>query len=51
VKFCFKLGKKATETHEMLVRVNGDAALNRKTVHKWFERIHGGAESTEDEQR
>jgi hypothetical protein len=50
MKFCFKLGKRATETHEMLFRVYGDAAVSRKTVYKWFERFRGAAESTEDEQ-
>jgi transposase len=49
MKFCFKLGKTATEIHEMLVRVYIDA-VSRKTVYKWFER-YGGAESTDDEQR
>jgi hypothetical protein len=28
MKFCFKLGKTATETNEMLVKVYGDAAVN-----------------------
>jgi hypothetical protein len=51
MKFCFKLGKTATETHEMLVGVYRDAAVGRRTVHKWSERFRGGAESTEDEQR
>jgi hypothetical protein len=37
MKFCFKLGKTATETHEMLVRVYADAAVSQKTVCKWFE--------------
>jgi transposase len=49
-KFCFKLGKTATDTHEMFVRVYGVAAVSRKTVCKWFERFHGGAASIEDEQ-
>jgi hypothetical protein len=31
MKFCFKLGKSATETHEMLVEGYGDAAFTRKT--------------------
>jgi histone-lysine N-methyltransferase SETMAR len=51
IKCCFKLGKTATGTHEMLVKVYGDAAVSRKTVYKWYERFRGGAESTEDEQR
>jgi transposase len=49
MKFCFKLGKTATETNEMFVRVYEDAAVSRKTVYQWFERFHGGAESTESE--
>jgi hypothetical protein len=47
MKFCFKLGKTAKETHEMLVRVYGDAAVSRKSVYKWFERFRGGGDSTE----
>jgi hypothetical protein len=34
----------------LLDGVNGDATVSRKTVHKWFENIRGGAESNEDEQ-
>jgi hypothetical protein len=33
MKFCFKLGKTAAETHEMLVRVYGDTAVSRKAVY------------------
>jgi transposase len=51
IKFCFKLDKTATETHEMLVRDYGDAAVSRKAVYKWLERFRGGgAESAEGEQ-
>jgi hypothetical protein len=28
IQFCFNLGKTGTETHEMLVRVYGDAAVS-----------------------
>jgi histone-lysine N-methyltransferase SETMAR len=49
--FCFKLGKSATETHEMLVEVYGDAAVTRKTVYKWSERFRNGSESIDDEER
>jgi transposase len=51
VKCCLKLGKTATKTHEMLIRVYGDAAVSRKAVYKWSERFCGGAESAENEQR
>jgi len=37
VKFCFKLQKRAIETHEMLKLVYGDAAVTLKIVYKWFE--------------
>jgi hypothetical protein len=50
-RFCFKLSKTATETHEMLVMVDGDAAASRKAVYKWFERCRCAAESTEVEKR
>jgi hypothetical protein len=50
MKFCFELGKMATETHEMLVRVYEDAAVSRKMVHKGFERFRGGAELIKDKQ-
>jgi len=50
MKFCFKLGKSATEIHDMLVQVYGDAAVIRKTVYKWFEQFHSGSESIDDEE-
>ena len=34
MKFCFKLQKRAKETHEMLKLVCGDAAVTTKTVYK-----------------
>jgi hypothetical protein len=51
MKFCFTLGKSATETCEMLVEVYGDAAATRKTVYKWSERFRSGFESIDDEDR
>ena len=34
MKFCFKLKESAKETHEMLKLINGDDAVNMKTVYK-----------------
>ena len=51
IKFCYKLGKTATETHEMLVQVYGIEAVSRKCVYDWFKRFHDGKETTEDEPR
>src|SRR5206468_4212004 len=51
IKFCFKLDKTATETHEMLVQVYGLDAASRKCVYDWFARFRAGKESVEDEPR
>ena len=48
IKFCFKLGKTATETHEMLVQVYGQDAVSRKCVYDWFARFRAGKESVDE---
>ncbi|GBN64197.1 hypothetical protein AVEN_11778-1 [Araneus ventricosus] len=48
IKFCFKLGKKATETHEMLVKVD---AVSKKCVFEWFKCFRDGKEDVKDEPR
>ena len=50
-KFCYKLGKIAIETGEMLVRVYGREAVSRKCVYDWFKRFLEEKETTEDEPR
>ncbi|GBM30657.1 hypothetical protein AVEN_203321-1 [Araneus ventricosus] len=45
IKFCFKLGRTATETHEMLVKVD---AVSKKCVFEWF---RDGKEDVKDEPR
>ncbi|GBN18544.1 hypothetical protein AVEN_162306-1 [Araneus ventricosus] len=44
VKFCFKLGKTATETHEMSMKVYGVEAVSKKCVFEWFKRFRDGKE-------
>jgi len=51
IKLCHKLGKTATETHEMLVQVYGTEAVSRKCVYDWFKRFRDGKKTTEDEPR
>lgn len=51
IKFCFKLGKTATETYEMIKTVHGDEAMSRSRVFEWFARFRDGRESTEDDER
>ncbi|GBL97454.1 Putative uncharacterized protein FLJ37770 [Araneus ventricosus] len=48
IKFCFKFGKTAKETHEMLVKVD---AVSKKCVFEWFKRFRDGKEDVKDEQR
>ncbi|GBN22601.1 Putative uncharacterized protein FLJ37770 [Araneus ventricosus] len=51
IKFCFKLGKTATEAHEMLVKVYGVDAVSKKCVFEWFKRFRDGKEDVKDEPR
>ncbi|GBO35325.1 Putative uncharacterized protein FLJ37770 [Araneus ventricosus] len=51
IKFCFKLGKTATETHEMLVKVYGVETVSKKCVFEWFKRFRDGKEDVKDEPR
>ena len=51
IKFCYKLGKTATKTWEMLVQVYRREAMNRKCVYKWFKRFCEGKVTTKDEPR
>ncbi|XP_035215435.1 histone-lysine N-methyltransferase SETMAR-like [Stegodyphus dumicola] len=45
IKFCFKLVKTATETHDMLVKVYGQEAVSKKCVYGWFKRFTDGKET------
>ncbi|KFM57786.1 hypothetical protein X975_14595, partial [Stegodyphus mimosarum] len=49
IKFCFKLGKSATETHAMLKEVYGEQALSRSRTFKWYGCLQDGRESVEDD--
>ena len=49
IKFCFKLGKNATETYEMLQTAFQPSFMNRASVFKWHKRFKEGRESVRDE--
>ena len=51
IKFCFKLGKHATETYGMLQTVFGASCMNRAWVLEWHKRFKGGRESVRDDER
>ena len=51
IKFCFKLGKNATETYGMLQTAFGASCMNRASVFVWHKRFKEGRESARDDER
>ena len=51
IKFCFKLGKNATETYEMLQTAFGATCMNRASVFERHKRFKEGRESMRDDER
>ena len=51
MKFCLKLGKKATETYEMLKTAFRPSCMNRGSVFEWHKRFKEGRESLRDDER
>ena len=51
IKFCFKLGKNATEAYGMLQIAFGPSSMNRASVFEWQMRFKEGRESVRDDER
>jgi hypothetical protein len=51
IKFCFKLGKTATERYEMLKTAFGEQAVGRSQTFQWFSWLKGGRTSIDDDER
>ena len=51
IKFCFKLGKAATEFYEMLKTAFGEQAKGRSQTFQWFSRFKASRTSTDDDER
>ena len=51
IKFCVKLGETGIETFNKLKQVNGEHALSRSQVFKWYKAFSEGRESIKDEPR
>ena len=51
IKFCFKLGKNATETYGMLHTAFRPSCMNRVSVFEWHKRFKEGRESVRDDER
>ena len=48
IKFCFKLGKTASESYQMITQAYGQEALSKTTVFEWFSRFRAGGDSVKD---
>ena len=51
IKFCFKLGKNATETYGMLQTAFQPSCMNWASVFEWHKRFKKGRESVRDDER
>jgi len=51
IKFCFKLGKTATECYEILKTAFGEQAMGRSQTFQWFSRFKAGRTSIDDDER
>ena len=51
IKFCFKLGKNATEMNGMLQTAFQTSCMNRASVFEWHKRFKEGRESVRDDGR
>ena len=51
IKFCFKLGKTATETYGILQTAFGASCMNRASVFEWHKRFKEGRDSVRDDER
>ena len=51
IKFCFKLGKNATETYGMPQTTFGASCMSRASVFEWHHRFKEARESVRDDER
>jgi hypothetical protein len=51
VKFCFKLGKTATESWKMLQQAFGDECMSRTQCFEWYSRFKTGRTSNDEDPR
>ena len=51
IKFCFKLGKNATETCGMLQTACWPSCMNQASISEWHKRFKEGRESVRDDER
>ena len=49
IKFCFKIGKTATETYQLLQQAYDEDVMGRTQVFDWFHRFKEGRTSVESD--
>ena len=49
IKFCFKLGKNATETYGILQTTFQTSCMNQVSVFEWHKRFQEGRQSVRDD--
>ena len=50
IKFCFKIGKNATETYGMLQTIFGPSCMNRAPAFQWHKRFKEAREPARDDE-
>ena len=51
IQFCFKLGKTATESYDMVKTAFGPTLMSRATVYRWHKRFQEGRKQVRDDER
>jgi hypothetical protein len=51
IKFCFKTGKTATKTFQLMKQAYGDNFLSHTRDFEWYARFRDGRENLEDDER
>jgi hypothetical protein len=49
IKFCFKFGQTAAETHQILKKAFGDNSLGQTRTYDWYKRLKNGQTLTDDD--
>jgi hypothetical protein len=51
IKFCVKMGKRVTETFQLINKAYGDNAVSRTRVFEWYSRFWDGRGNLIDDER
>ena len=51
IKFCFQLGKKSSETIQMMQKAFGNECISKKRMKEWYNRFKGGRTSVDSDSR